>query len=260
MPSLKNPKKRRILVLPLSRLFPNMLTIAGLCCGLSSIRFAMDAKFEIAVTLICIAALIDGMDGRVARLLNATSNFGANLDSLSDLICFGVSPVIVTYMWKMHLIKKFGWAAVLFFVVCCALRLARFNTALNDEEKESWQEKFFTGIPSPAGAMIALLPLVSSFYLGDSIFTGSIFCIFWIIAVGLLMASRIPTFAVKRIIIRHEWVLSIMLACGLAIVILIIEPWIMFTFIGLGYLATIPVSFKHYRRLAAINKRNVDRV
>lgn len=247
----KNP-----ISLPLSRLFPNMVTIAGLCCGLSSVRFALDDKFEIAVALIFAAAIIDGMDGRIARFLNSTSTFGAQLDSLSDFICFGLSPAFLIYLWKLHEIKRFGWAALLFFVVCCALRLARFNTNLLDESKEAWQMKFFTGVPSPAGAMLALMPLVISFYFSSDILTSSIFCLIWLIFIGILMTSRIPTFAAKRLVIHHEWVLPIMIFCGFAIVVVLIEPWIMFTLLGLLYLATIPLSIKYYRKLSAIHKKS----
>ena len=125
-------KRKRLREQPISRLFPNMITIAGMCCGLSSIRFAMLERWEISVTFIIAAAIIDGMDGRVARMLGATSTFGAQLDSLSDFVCFGVAPVMVMYMWQLHDVRGIGWAAVLFFSVCAALRLARFNTGLFD--------------------------------------------------------------------------------------------------------------------------------
>src|SRR5579864_780507 len=124
---------------PISRLFPNMVTIAGLCCGLSAIRFAMLPRWDMAVAFILAAALIDGMDGRLARMLGATSLFGAQLDSLSDFVCFGVSPVLVLYMWQLQSLKGIGWAVVLYFSVCTALRLARFNTGLFDENKKDWE-------------------------------------------------------------------------------------------------------------------------
>ena len=254
----KSKLKKRKIFLPLSRLFPNMVTIAGLCCGLSSVRFAFDGKFEIAVTLIFLAAIIDGMDGRIARFLNSTSIFGAQLDSLSDFVCFGVSPAIILYLWKMHEIKNFGWSATLFFVVCCALRLARFNTNLLDETKQLWEMKFFTGVPSPAGAMLALLPLFTSFYLNLSLLNLGGFYIVWLTFIGILMASRIPTFAAKRLVVHHEWVLPIMIFCGLAIVIILIEPWIMLTISGVIYLATIPMSVRYYRKLSALHKHNIE--
>jgi len=246
-------RRRRLLVLPLSRLFPNMVTIGGLCCGLSAIRFALDSRFEIAVTLLVAAAIIDGMDGRIARFLNSASTFGAQLDSLSDFLCFGISPVIVLYMWRLHELKSIGWALVLFFAVCCALRLARFNTNLAEETREPWQAKFFVGVPSPAGAMLSLMPLVASFH-GISFSDNVAFCAVWVPFIAILMASRIPTFAAKKIRIHHEWVLPIMLVCGLAMVLVLIEPWMMFTVCGLLYCATIPFSLRRYRKLAAVHK------
>jgi len=230
-----------------------MVTMAGLCCGLSSIRFALEGKFEMAVTLVVAAAIIDGMDGRIARFLNSTSTFGAQLDSLSDFLCFGVAPVLVTYLWKLHTLKGLGWALVLFFSVCCALRLARFNTNLSEESREPWEMQFFVGIPSPAGGMLCLMPLVSSFY-APGIADGTLLCALWIPIVAVMMASRLPTFAAKRIKVHHEWVLSIMLACTIGLVILLIEPWIMFTICGIGYCATLPLSLRRYRRLANARK------
>jgi CDP-diacylglycerol--serine O-phosphatidyltransferase len=250
----KRLKKRRLLVLPLSRLFPNMVTIGGMCCGLSAIRFAMEDKFEIAVTLLVASAIIDGMDGRIARFLNSTSTFGAQLDSLSDFVCFGVAPIFVLYLWKLHTLKSLGWALVLFFAVCCSLRLARFNTNLADETQEPWQAKFFVGIPSPAGAMLSLMPLVANFYLMADIFENTILCAVWVTIVAILMPSRIPTFAAKKIKIHHEWVLPIMLVCGVGMVFVLIEPWMMFNICGLLYLATLPLSMRKYRKLAAIHK------
>lgn len=247
-------KKRRLLVFPLSRLFPNMVTIAGLCCGLSAVRFALDGKFETAVALIVAAMVIDGMDGRIARFLNSTSVFGAHLDSLSDFVCFGVSPLLVLYRWKLEILTGIGWAVVLFFAVCCALRLARFNTNLAEEKTEPWQKKFFVGVPAPAGAMLALMPLVASFAIEAPLFGSPQLCAVWVVIVAVLMASRIPTFAAKKLIIRHEWVLPIMLAGGFAIVLIIIAPWVMLNVVGIGYCFLIPVSVLHYRKLAKQNR------
>ncbi|MEI7668658.1 MAG: CDP-diacylglycerol--serine O-phosphatidyltransferase [Pseudomonadota bacterium] len=249
----KNLKKHRLLAFPISRLFPNMVTIAGLCCGLSSIRLAIEGKFELAIILLVAAAIIDGMDGRIARMLNSTSIFGAHLDSLSDFVCFGVSPALVLYLWKLNTIKGIGWAVVLFFAVCCALRLARFNTNMLDETIAAWQKKFFVGIPSPAGALLALMPLVTTFYMETTIFANASFCVLWLLLIGILMASRVPTFAVKRIIIKHEWVLPIMLFSGIAVVLMLTEPWLMFNVVGILYFFTIPISISVYRKLAKTN-------
>jgi CDP-diacylglycerol--serine O-phosphatidyltransferase len=248
-------RRRRFPVFHLSRLFPNMVTLAGLCCGLSAMRFAIDGKFEVAVTLLVASAIIDGMDGRIARFLNSTSMFGAHLDSLSDFVCFGVSPALVLYMWKLHSIKGVGWAVVLFFAICCGLRLARFNTNLADEKIEPWQKKFFVGVPSPAGAMLALMPLVTSFYMTEGMYENPSLCIVWLVLIAVLMASRIPTFAVKKLVIHHELVLPIMILCGFITVLVIIEPWIMFNVTGLLYFLSLPLSVAYYRRLAVLSRK-----
>lgn len=246
-------KKRRLLVLPLSRLFPNMITIGGLCCGLSAVRLGLENKFEVAVILLVAAAVIDGMDGRIARFLNSTSTFGAQLDSLSDFFCFGVAPGLLLYQWRLHELKGTGWAIVLFFAVCCALRLARFNTNLAQDNLEPWQLKFFVGVPSPAGAMLALMPIVMSFY-APGIADHPIFFAIWIAFVAALMASRIPTFAAKKVSIHHEWLLTLMIAFGIMTVLVFSEPWLMFNFGGLAYCCLIPVSYKRYKKLEALHR------
>ena len=192
-------RQRRLHALPLSRLIPNMVTMLGMCCGLSSIRFALEGNFERAVCMIVIAAIVDGMDGRIARFLNATSTFGAQLDSLSDFLCFGVAPALVMYQWNLHDVKGFGWAVVLFYSVCCALRLARFNTNLVEDEDalHPWRAKFFVGIPSPAGGMLCLMPLVTSFD-GVILVDHPLIMMGWVVLVGGLMASQAPTITKNR--------------------------------------------------------------
>ncbi len=236
---------------PLSRLFPNMITISGLCCGLSAIRFAMLGRFEIAVAFIIAAAIIDGMDGRVARMLGATSNFGAQLDSLSDFVCFGVSPVLVLYMWQLQEVKGIGWAVVLFFSVCTALRLARFNTALFDENIKDWEKQFFTGIPSPAGGILCLLPLIISLQSEPAFRLPAWVSIIHVLVVGTLMASRIRTFSGKNIRIKHEWIPHFMIACSFLLVLFVIEPWGFLSAISLIYLGSIFFSVRKYKRLQA---------
>jgi len=250
MTSHEPSKRRRLSEQPLSRLFPNMITIAGLCCGLSAIRFAMIGRWEMAVGFIMLAALIDGMDGRVARMLGATSVFGAQLDSLSDFLCFGVAPVLVLYMWQLQDVKAIGWAAVLFFSVCTALRLARFNTALFDEPKQPWEKQFFTGVPSPAGGILSLLPIILSLqFTGLSIPPALTIC--YVVAIGTMMASRIPTFAGKHIRIKHELILPFMIGATFLLVVFIIEPWLVLSVLSLAYLASIYFSVKKWRRLKA---------
>jgi len=243
-------RKRLLREQPLSRLFPNLVTIAGLCCGLSAIRFAMDGKWEMAVAFIFAAAIIDGMDGRIARMLGATSVFGAQLDSLSDFVCFGVVPALVIYQWRLHEVKGFGWAAVLFYIVCCALRLARFNTGLITGNQQPWQKRFFTGVPSPAGGILCLLPLVVSFQLEQSVRLSAPLVLLYVLIIGALMASRIPTFAAKDVRIKPELILPVTVAGALAVVLFIIEPWEATTLFGLVYLAAIPFSMWQYRKLS----------
>jgi len=236
---------------PISRLFPNMITIAGLCCGLSAVRFAMIGQWEMSVAFIIAAALIDGMDGRVARMLGATSIFGAQLDSLSDFLCFGVSPALVLYMWQLHDIKGYGWAVVLFFAVCTALRLARFNTSLFDDTKEEWEKQFFVGVPAPAGGILCLLPLIISLQFDRGFALPPAFTACYIVLIGALMASRIPTFAGKNVHIRHDYILGFMIGCSAALVIFIIEPWLFLSGLSLIYLVSIYFSARKWRALKA---------
>ncbi|MDX2112227.1 MAG: CDP-diacylglycerol--serine O-phosphatidyltransferase [Alphaproteobacteria bacterium] len=236
---------------PLSRLLPNMITIAGMCCGLSSIRFAMTERWEMAVGFILAAAIIDGMDGRVARMLGATSHFGAQLDSLSDFLCFGVAPALVVYLWALHDMQGIGWAAVLFFSVCTALRLARFNTGLFEEKEAEWKKQFFIGVPSPAGGILCLLPLIASLQLQTSL--PAWLLVLHLVIVGTLMASRIPTFSGKKIRIRHELIPPFMIAASLLLALFIIEPWWCLILVGTAYLATIPLSIKAWKKYEQTN-------
>lgn len=234
-------------MLSIGMLFPNMITVLSLCCGMSAIRYALDERWELSVSLIITSIILDGMDGRLARLLKATSNFGAQLDSLADFISFGVAPAMVTYKWMMSEIKGVGWGIAMFFAVCAALRLARFNTAL-PEDKSSKPEKFFTGIPSPAGAGLALVPMMVQFHFGQDATIPVSFMLLYVALVGLGMASRLPTFSLKSISIRQESALPIMLLAGLIIASLVTEPWLTLCAIGAMYVASIPVGVIMHRR------------
>ncbi len=247
MPEVRRPRLKSF---PLRRLFPNMVTIAALCSGLMGIRYGLTEQWQVAVEFLIAAAILDGMDGRIARLLKSTSTFGAQLDSLSDFVCFGVAPPLVMYLWDLRYIKGFGWAIVLFFAVCCALRLARFNTSLGEEPQQPWKKMFFTGVPSPAGAMLCVLPMVMSFH-AETAFGGTIFNIVYIGIVGALMASRVPTFSLKGgIRVRHDLVLPVMLGFVLCIVSFISEPWLTFAALAGLYLLHIPVAMYTYRSLS----------
>lgn len=234
---------------PLYRIFPNMITVAGLCCGLSAVRFAMADRWELAVSFIIAAAFIDGMDGRVARMLGATSEFGAQLDSLSDFVCFGVAPALVMYIWVLSDIRGIGWAVTLFYIICTALRLARFNTGLITGPKYAWSKQFFTGVPSPAGGILCLLPLI--IFMQADYHVHPWYAIFHVVVAGALMASRIPTFAGKNIRLPQHHILPFMIIASLAVVLLIIEPWLMIIILSLVYIASILFSVARYRKLKA---------
>jgi CDP-diacylglycerol---serine O-phosphatidyltransferase len=236
--------------LPISKLLPNMVTLTTLCFGLSSIRFALLERWELAVTFVLIAAFLDGVDGRLARLLNASSNFGAQLDSLADFVNFGVAPAFVLYLWTLDNIKfkGVGWALVLFYSICCAIRLARFNTNLEEDDQPEWADKFFVGIPSPVGAGLAIAPMTLSFQFGNNLFHP--LCIgIYMGVVAVLMASRIPTISIKKMGIRREYASLVLVVAGLLIAALIIEPWLTLPMIALIYVASIPFSCLSYYRL-----------
>ena len=184
-------------------ILPNMLTLMGVCIGLSSIRFALDGRFEIAIIAIIFAALIDGLDGRIARLIKATSKVGKELDSLTDVISFGVAPAFIMYFWKLNTLGRFGWLLCLVYVICVALRLARFN--INSGQEPSWRDNFFEGVPSPAGGILVLTPLIFSLS-GIQIFqiNYTIVVPLFFMATSLLLISKLPTYSFKKIVIRRS--------------------------------------------------------
>lgn len=237
--------------LPISRLFPNMVTLLGLCAGLSAIRFALNDRWELAVTFIVIAAFIDGLDGRLARLLKSTSKFGAELDSLTDFVNFGVTPAIILYLWKvdeLH-IRGLGWALALLFIICMAIRLARFNTMAEDVERPKWADRFFTGVPAPAGAGLLLLPMILSFQCGEGLWTKPEFVSTYMAIIALLLVSTLPTFSGKKIRIRHEFVSLVLVIAGVMFIALLIEPWITLPVMGIAYVSSFPFSVWYYFKL-----------
>ena len=233
--------------LPVNSLIPNVLTVLALCAGMTSIRFALQERYELAVIAIVVAAVLDGLDGRVARLLKGATKFGAEMDSLSDFVCFGVAPALLAFLWSTHELGGFGWMASLAFGTCCALRLARFNTALDDPDRPAWAGKFFTGVAAPAGAGFAMLPLAVSFQVGDAVRAPELVSI-WLLIVALLMVSRIPTYSFKGLRVRREQVLPLLVVVGIVAAMLVSYPWFVLSTIGFAYLASIPFSFMRYRR------------
>src|SRR3954470_2217206 len=240
---IRRPRVRRIAPFSVNRMVPNILTLLALCAGMTAIRFAVKGQFEYAVFAIIAAGVFDGLDGRLARLLKATSSFGAELDSLSDFISFGVAPAAVLYLWTMAQLHSVGWAIVLFFAVCCALRLARFNTQLG-AEPPPYAAGFFTGAPAPAGAALLLMPMFVSFQWGDWIARSPYLNAVWISGVALLMVSTIPTISTKRIRISPHWVMPSLLGVGLMAGFFMTAPWPTLTFIGAVYVASIPLTIR----------------
>lgn len=232
-----------------NRLLPNILTIFALCAGMTSIRLAIDGRFEMAAIAIIIAAVLDTLDGRVARLLKATSPMGAQLDSLSDFVCFGVAPALMIYFWSIHQTGQFGWAVVLIFSVCAAMRLARFNVQLIDESRPPWASSFFTGVPSPAGAGLALLPVFFFLETGIALHQYPVFIGIWTVGAGLLMVSTLPTFSLKGLLIPARYLVFVLVAMGLIIAGMITATWLMLLCMGLVYLASIPLAWRRYQTL-----------
>ena len=238
-------------------ILPNMLTLIGVCIGLSSIKFALDEKFELAIIAIIFAALIDGLDGRIARLIKATSKVGKELDSLTDVISFGVAPSFVMYFWLLNNLGKFGWLLCLIYVVCVTLRLARFN--VNSNEEPSWKDNFFEGVPSPAGGILVLMPLIFSLSEFDFlIISYNILVPVFFISVSFLLISKFPTYSLKKIIIPRSMTVFLLFGIVLFFGLLLIYPFKVITISGFIYLSLIPISFLHYRK---INKqKNINQV
>lgn len=246
-------KSKKEVFFPLRRLFPNIVTIIAICFGLTSIRYALKEQWEIAVAFIIIAGFLDVLDGRLARFLKATSNFGAQLDSLADFVNFGVAPAIIIYLWELNKIplKGLGWSLVLFYAICSAIRLARFNSDLAEEDRPAWREGFFTGVPAPMGAYLALLPMIVSFE-SDFIKVWHPLVIgLYLGVIGILMASRLPTFATKKIAIPKQYI-SIFLVCfGVIVGVIIIQPWSSLSLLGVIYIFSFPFSIRAFKRLSS---------
>ena len=238
---LVSDKKTRVIL-------PNTLTLIGVCIGLSSIKFALDLKYELAIIAIIFAALIDGLDGRIARLIKGTSKVGKELDSLTDIFSFGVAPAIIMYFWSLNNLGKFGWLLCLIYVVCVALRLARFNVSSNEEP--SWKDNFFIGVPSPAGGILVLMPLIYSlsefemFNINFELIVPILFVI-----TSFLLISKIPTYSLKKIIVPRAMTIFLLFSIVLFFGLLLVYTFKMMILFGLIYLCFIPISFMHYQKL-----------
>ena len=227
-------------------LLPNVLTIFGVCLGLSSIKFALDQNYTMAIVAIAFAAILDTLDGRVARLIKGTSKVGKELDSLTDVISFGVAPGFIMYFWVLNEIGKLGWMFVLIYTVCCALRLARFNLTVI-EEAESWKINFFQGVPSPAAAGLVLLPLILNLSGLILLENKAIISSVTILTTSFLMVSNIPTYSLKRILIPRRLGIFLLLGIGIYLSLVIFYTFETLFFSGLIYVALIPISYFHYR-------------
>lgn len=241
-------RRPRFSGLSFNKLLPNIITVLALCAGLSGLRFALAERWELAVLMVTLAAVFDALDGRMARLLRAQSKFGAELDSLSDFVSFGVVPGVILFLWSLEGLRNFGWMAVLFYATCCVLRLARFNVRL-DDEKPAFTYNYFTGVPAPAGAGLALLPMILDFLLGPGIAEASAVVAIWLTGIGLLMVSQLPTFSFKGIKVPQRWVLPTLIGAGLVIAAAVSAPWFTLAIVILTYFCSIPFSIMAYRRL-----------
>jgi len=229
-------------------ILPNMLTLIGVCIGLTSIRFALDGKFEFAIIAIIFAALIDGLDGRIARLIKGTSKVGKELDSLTDMISFGVAPAFIMYFWKLNSLGRFGWLLCLVFVICVALRLARFN--VNSNQEPSWRDNFFEGVPSPAGGILVLTPLIISLSGFNFIKLNYdlIVPIFFVVT-SFLLISKFPSYSFKKIVIPRRTTIFLLFGIVLFFGLLLIYTFNVIAISTLVYLILLPVSYLHYQKI-----------
>lgn len=245
---------RQLRAVPIRLVLPSVVTLLALCAGLTSIRMSIEERFDWAIAAVAIAAVLDGIDGRVARFLKSTSRFGAELDSLADFVNFGVAPAILLFVWTLDETGSVGWIAALIFAICAALRLARFNVALQDAKKPEWQSAFFVGVPAPAGAMISFLPVYIEFIgAPHGIFTAPL-VIVYTLTIALLMVSRVPTWSAKLIgtKIPRDMVLPLFVLVVLVVALLLSFPWQTMAVLTLAYLAALPLSWRAFhRRLAA---------
>jgi CDP-diacylglycerol--serine O-phosphatidyltransferase len=242
--------QRRFRRIPVRTLVPNVITLLALCAGLTAIRMAFENRYVLALAAIVFAAILDGLDGRLARFLKGTSRFGAELDSLSDFVNFGVAPSLILYFWGLHELKSAGWIAAMVFAIGAALRLARFNVMIDDPDRPAWTANFFVGMPAPAGAITVLLPIYAAF-LGlprSPLLTWV--TLFYTLAVASLMVSRLPVFSGKRVGTRvpTELVGPLAVMVVLFVALLIAYPWIVLTAGTLAYLASLPFGWLSYRR------------
>jgi CDP-diacylglycerol---serine O-phosphatidyltransferase len=241
--------RRRFRPIPVRTLVPNVITLLALCAGLTAIRFAVEGKLDIALGAIVFAAVLDGVDGRIARLLKGTSRFGAELDSLADFVNFGVAPGLILYFWDLHELKSAGWIAAMVFAICAGLRLARFNVMIDDPNRPVWAGNFFTGMPAPAGAITVLLPIYISFLGLPKLAVVTTVTFVYTLIIAFLMVSKLPVYSGKKMGTRvpPDMVLPVSVVVVLFFALLLSYPWEVLTLGTLAYLASLPFGWLSYR-------------
>ena len=244
-------RRKRLKGLSFNTMIPNILTMLALCAGMTAMRFGLDEKWEPAILSLTIAGILDSLDGRIARALRGTSRFGAELDSLSDFICFGVAPALLLYLWTMKTAGQWGWILVLLFCICCALRLARFNTDIEKPEPPSWTKNYFTGVPVPGGAGLVLLPMIISFQTNSDIIRQPFFVAIFIFIVSGLLVSRLPTYSFKTLRIQHRFILLTMLVAGLVAALAVSAPWLTMTIVLISYIISFPFGLQSFKKQEA---------
>ena len=256
----KRRLRSRIKWIPIRILLPNLITVLAICAGLSGVRLAFENRFEIAVIMVLFAAFLDGIDGRIARMLKATSKFGAEMDSLADIVNFGAVPAMVLYAYMLDRAGNFGWIAALLFAIACALRLARFNIQIEDTERPAWQGDYFTGVPAPAGAVLLMLPIYLGFLgLEANIFTGYAASIYTVV-IAILLVSTLPVYSGKSIgvRVRGDIVVPLMLLVVLYVLLLVSFPWQTMTVSAIAYIGFLPFSYRMYANRLLAERRAAD--
>jgi len=249
----------RIREIPMRMVLPNLVTVLAICAGLSGIRFAFENRFEIAVVMVLLAAFLDGIDGRLARMLKATSKFGAQMDSLADIVNFGVAPALVLYAFLLDRAGSPGWIAALLFTIACGMRLARFNVLADDNDQPAWQTEYFVGVPAPAGAVLVMLPLYLYFLrLGlEPSRPAAFIATGFTVLVAFLLVSRLPVYSGKSVKVPGDRVLPVILGVVLYILLLMTYPWYTLTASVAGYLLFLPFSVRAYSKRARLEGEKV---
>jgi len=249
----------RIREIPMRMVLPNLVTVLAICAGLSGIRFAFENRFEPAVVMVLLAAFLDGIDGRLARMLKATSKFGAQMDSLADIVNFGVAPALVLYAFLLDRAGSPGWIAALLFTIACGMRLARFNVLAEDNDQPAWQTEYFVGVPAPAGAVLVMLPLYLYFLrLGlEPTRTAAFVASAFTVLIAFLLVSRLPVYSGKSIKVPGDKVLPVILGVVLYILLLMAYPWYTLTASVGGYLLYLPFSVRAYSKRARLEGEKV---